>query len=440
MNRNHEVIIVGAGLAGLACAAHLKKHNISYVIFEGGDAVGGRIRTDSVDGFLLDRGFQVLLTAYPEAKRMFNYDKLDLQKYSPGALVRSNGKFHRISDPFREPEKALETLMSPIGNLSDKLHVARMRLTLMGQTIQQTLTAPETTTLEYLRGQGFSDAMIDQFFRPFFGGIFLEPHLETSSRKFAFLFRMFSAGDTAVPLLGMEELPKQLAQTLGMEHIHLNTEVSAVADNKVVVGKGETFNAPYVVLATNRRSLGNLLYDIDMEPTDRSTTCLYFAARKPPIEEPTLLLNGDGKGPINNLCVPSNISAAYAPEGQSLVSVTVIGTRPDNATLESSVREQLEDWFGSEVKDWRRLRTYRIDHALPRQNPPTNFLPQKYEVRPGTFVCGDHMSTGSINGALESGRMVAEAIVARSNALTQPHASSQSSAASADGASSSSAQ
>lgn len=436
MNRKNEVVIIGAGLAGLSCAAHLKKHDIPFVIFEGGDGVGGRIRTDAVDGFLLDRGFQVLLTAYPEASKAFDYDKLDLKPFSPGAMVRTNGRFHRVSDPFREPEKTFETLISPIGTFADKLHVARMRLTLTGQTVQQTLTAPETTTLAYLQDQGFSNAMIDKFFRPFFGGIFLEPQLETTSRKFAFFFKMFSQGDTAIPRLGMEELPKQLAAKVGMEKIHLNTEVSAVADRKIVTGKGETFEAPHIVLATSRMALGHLLYDIGLEPTDRSTTCLYFAADKPPIDDPILVLNGDPTGPINNLCVPSNISPNYAPKGKSLVCVTVIGTRRDNLSLEKAVRSQLEDWFGTDVRNWRHLRTYRIDHALPRQNTPTLFEKQKYEVRPNTYVCGDHMSTGSINGALESGRMVAELIVSKYSASAA--AVSQKTFSSPDTASSSS--
>ncbi len=142
MNNKYQVLIVGAGLAGLACAAHLKKQGISFLLLEGSDGVGGRVRTDEVDGFRLDRGFQVLLTAYPEAERLFDYKKLRLKNYTPGALVRSNGKFHRVSDPFREPDKTIETLMSPIGNLGDKLHVARLRLTLIGQTIHQTLTQP----------------------------------------------------------------------------------------------------------------------------------------------------------------------------------------------------------------------------------------------------------------------------------------------------------
>lgn len=418
MNRDYQVIIVGAGLAGLACGLHLQKQSIPFIILESSDAPGGRIRTDEVDGFLLDRGFQILLTEYPEAKKVFDYDKLNLKRFSPGALVRLGKKFHRVSDPFREPDKAIETLFAPIGTLGDKMNIARIRLTLLGQPIEKILTATEYTTMELLKLQGFSQSIIDKFFRPFFGGIFLESKLDTSSRKFEFFFRTFSDGDNVVPEKGMQELPKQLAEKIGLANIRLNTKVASVANQSVTTEDGEIYNAPYVVVATDRRAMGKILYDTDLKEDERSVTCLYFACDSAPIKEPILVLNGEKTGPINNLCVPSNISPAYAPSGQALVSVTVLGTRKDHNALEKAVRSQLEDWFGSDVKGWRRLRTYRIDNALPKQDPPTSFVENKNEVRPGIYVCGDHMNTGSINGALVSGREVAEMIAAR--ALAAP--------------------
>jgi phytoene dehydrogenase-like protein len=410
MSKDYEVVIIGAGLAGLACALHLKKRDIPFVILESSDAPGGRMRTDEVEGFLLDRGFQILLTDYPEAKAMLDYDKLELKAFSPGALVRFAKKFHRVSDPFREPDKALETLFAPIGSLGDKMNIARLRLTLTGQTINKILKAPESSTMDSLKHQNFSQEMIDRFFRPFFGGIFLERELETTSRNFEFYFRTFSTGDNVIPKSGMQEIPNQLAEKVGLSNIRFNTKVAAVANQTAITDDGEKFEAPHMVIATDRKALGQVLYDVEMSEDDRSVTCLYFACQKPPISEPILVLNGDSEGPINNLCVPSNVSPAYAPDGQSLVSVTVLGTRDDHDALEKEVRAQLEEWYGADVKTWRRLRTYRIDHALPKQNPPTSLVDNKYEVMPGIFVCGDHMSTASINGALESGRKVGELI------------------------------
>jgi phytoene dehydrogenase-like protein len=410
MNRDYQVVIVGAGLAGLACGLHLKKKNIPFIILESADAPGGRIRTDEVDGFLLDRGFQILLTEYPEARNIFDYEKLDLKPFSPGALVRLGKKFHRVTDPFREPDKALETLFAPIGTLTDKMNIAKIRLTLLGQSEEKILTATEYTTMELLKLQGFSQSIIDKFFRPFFGGIFLESKLETSSRKFEFFFRTFSRGDNVVPAKGMQELPNQLAEKLGLSNIKLNTRVTNITNHTVTTEDRETYEAPHVVIATDRRAMGKILYGTDLSEDDRSVTCLYFACDTPPIKEPILVLNGEKTGPINNLCVLSNVSSDYAPPGQALVSVTVLGTRKDHDALEKSVRSQLEEWFGRDVNGWRRLRTYRIDNALPKQNPPTSFVENKNEVRPGIYVCGDHMSTGSTNGALQSGREVAAMI------------------------------
>lgn len=410
MNRDYQVIIIGAGLAGLACGLHLQKKNIPFIILENSDAPGGRIRTDKVDGFLLDRGFQILLTEYPEARKLFDYEKLDLKPFSPGALVRLGKKFHRVTDPFREPDKALETLFAPIGTLTDKMNIAKIRLTLTGQPIEKILTATEYTTMELLKLQGFSQSIIDKFFRPFFGGIFLESKLETSSRKFEFFFRTFSGGDNVIPAKGMQELPNQLAEKLGLSNIKLNTRVTNVTNQTVTTEDGETYEAPHVVIATDRRAMGKILYGTDLSEDDRSVTCLYFACDTAPIKEPILVLNGEKTGPINNLCVPSNVSSDYAPPGQALVSVTVLGTRKDHNALEKAVRSQLEEWFGRDVKGWHRLRTYRIDNALPKQNPPTSFVENKNEVRPGVYVCGDHMSTGSLNGALQSGREVAAMI------------------------------
>ena len=412
MSRDYQVVIVGAGLAGLACGLELKKKDIPFIILESSDAPGGRIRTDEVDGFLLDRGFQILLTEYPEARKVFDYEKLNLKRFSPGALVRLGKKFHRVSDPFREPDKAIQTLFAPIGTLGDKMNIARIRLTLLGQPIDKILTATEYSTMELLKLQGFSQSIIDKFFRPFFGGIFLESKLETSSRKFEFFFRTFSDGDNVIPEKGMQQLPNQLADRVGLSNIKLNTKVASVTNNVVTTEDGEVYEAPHVVIATDRRAMGKILYKTDLNEDERSVTCLYFACDTAPIKEPILILNGEKTGPINNLCVQSNISPAYAPPGQALVSVTVLGTRKDHNALEKAVRTQLVDWFGTDVRTWRRLRTYRIDNALPKQNPPTSFVENKYEIRPGIYVCGDHMNTGSINGALVSGREVAEMISA----------------------------
>src|SRR4051794_30875830 len=172
-DRRFDVIVAGGGLAGLACARFLHQRGLDVKLLEASDAVGGRVRTDSVDGFLLDRGFQVLLTAYPEARRLLNYQSLKLRTFSPGALIRMDGKFHRISDPFRQPWTLPATHFSAVGNLKDKLRIARLRRHVLAGSIDEIFQRPETSSLDALLEFGFSDRIIGSFFRPFFGGIFL---------------------------------------------------------------------------------------------------------------------------------------------------------------------------------------------------------------------------------------------------------------------------
>jgi phytoene dehydrogenase-like protein len=407
-----DVLIVGAGLAGLCCARRLHQDGARFLILEASDSVGGRIRTDMVEGFRLDRGFQVFLTSYPEAKRQLDYHALRLKPFQPGALIRSRGKFHQLADPWRRPSAVFPSMLSPIGSFADKLRVARLRFRVLRGSIEDRCRDPETTTLQALREGGFSDSMIDRFFRPFLGGIFLDGDLLTSSRMFQFVFRMFSLGEACLPEEGMEAIPRQLASTLPIESIRLGAKAAHVRSNGVTLESGEELHAKKVVVATDAAGAGSLLGHA--EPVGwQGVTCLYFSAPMPPVEQPILALNGDGAGPINNLCVPTTVAPSYGPTGSSLVSVTALGARPDADALQAEVQTQLKDWFGAQAEGWRHLRTYRIPHALPRQFPPALAVMERPVRTPsGVYVCGDHRDNASINGAMVSGRRCAESLLA----------------------------
>ena len=405
-----EVLIVGAGLAGLCCARELHRRGIPVRILEASDGVGGRIRTDLVDGFRLDRGFQVFLTAYPEAQRVLDYPALRLRPFLPGALVRVGGKFHPLADPWRRPVAAVRSLVGPVGSFADKVRVARLRSNALTGSIEDRFRDPETTTLDALKAGGFSDAMVDRFFRPFLGGIFLEPELKTSSRMFRFVFRMFSQGEACLPADGMAAIPRQLAAGLPPERIRLGVRVAEVRADAVRLDTGETVPARAVVVAADGPAAARLLGG-DIPAAAQGVTCLYFAAPRPPVEEPVLVLDGEGRGPVNNLCVPTAVAPTYGPPGASLVSATVLGVPSDEDRLRSEVRDQLAGWFGPAVDDWRHLRTYRIPYALPRQVPPALAVPERpVRWQPGVYLCGDHRDNASINGAMASGRRAAEAI------------------------------
>jgi phytoene dehydrogenase-like protein len=408
--QNADVIVVGAGLAGLSCALHLRSAGLSTLVLEASDDVGGRVRTDVVDGFKLDRGFQVLLTAYVEAARVLDFAELELETFDPGALVWIAGAFHRVSDPRRRPTELAATLRAPVGSLGDKLALGKLRFQLEKTDREGRSRRPEVTTLDALRNAGIGEKMIERFFRPFLGGIFLEGDLQTSSRMFEFVFRAFAKGDAALPAQGMGAITKQLADRVGRPSIRTQAEVAAVDGNGVTLASGARLSSRSLVVATDGPSAAQLLPELTA-PRSCSVTCCYYAADDPPVAEPRLVLNGGCEGPVNNLCVPSQVAPSYAPPGASLVSATVLGNpKAANAQLDGEVRAQLKTWFGGQVKDWRHLGTYRIAHALPAQ-PVGAVGAREVRLRPGIYVAGDHRETASIEGGLVSGRRAAEAVL-----------------------------
>jgi phytoene dehydrogenase-like protein len=407
-----DVLIVGAGLAGLCCARRLHQANVSFQILEADTAVGGRIRTDTVDGFLLDRGFQVFLPSYPEAQQLLDYPSLKLHAFYPGSLIRYQGNFHRLADLWRRPQALFATLFNPAATLGDKLRIARLRADVLRSSLDELYQRPESSTLQNLQRRSFSPAIIDRFFRPFFGGIFLERDLSTSSRHFEFLFRMFSLAQASLPAQGMEAIPRQLASHLPADSIRTGMRATEIAPGTVVLANGERLQARAVVVAVEGSAAAQLVPDLPPRAT-HSVWCLYYAADKAPVTEPILVLNGDGIGPINNLCVPNTAAATYAPSGAALVSVTVLDpTSYTSDTLEPAVRQQLLDWYGTAVQGWRHLSTYHIKHALPEQThlnaEDPGYAPRRAA---GLYVCGDYCQSASINGAMASGRHTAEAVL-----------------------------
>ena len=381
-----DVTVIGAGLAGLACARHLTAAGVTVEVHEAARVVGGRVRTDVVDGVLLDHGFQVFNTAYPEARRVLDLGALDLRAFTSGALVRYGEKLHRVGS-WRDPGWAVQGATAPIGSLLSKAAVARLGAEDALLPMTRLRTRPETSTRERLRSAGVSDTTVERFLQPFLSGVFLEPDLDTSSRFFDLVWRSFARGTQAVPATGMGAIPSQLAKGLD---VRLGSHVTELPDGPVVVATDPVTAAGLTGLDA---------------PVMRSGTTLYHLADEPPVDAGAIVLDGERSGPVSSSVVLTNVAPSYAP-GRVLVSSTVVAPTAD----ESAVRAHLSRLYGVETARWEHVATYEIRQALPSMAPPLQ-VRKPVAVRPGVWVAGDWRDTASIQGALVSGRRAAEAVL-----------------------------
>jgi phytoene dehydrogenase-like protein len=414
MSEARRVVVVGAGLSGLVCARTLQRAGQEVHLYEASDGVGGRVRTDALDGFLLDRGFQVLFTAYPAIQREMNLDALQLHAFDPGALIYWNGKRHLLADPFRMPSQAFAAATSPLFGMGDKMKVARLRTLLMGKTIEEIFAMPDQTIEGYLREFGFSGDFLDNFIRPFYGGIFLERELSTSARMFAFVFKMLSEGDTALPERGMGALGTQLASDLLPGTLHLNAPVRELARRNgqvagVVLEDGATVDADRVVIATEADMAASLT-GLNLPTERRASTCLYFAVPEAFYPDKLILLF-TGKHLVNNATLLTNVAPSYAPPGKHLLSVTALGNPElSDAELARQAQRELQGFLPeANPEDWHLLRVYRIHWAQFAQ--PVGIwerLPAPQTEHPGLILAGEITVSSSLHGALEAGARAAQ--------------------------------
>ncbi len=420
-----HILVIGAGVAGLTCARTLLRAGHRVTLLEADDDVGGRVRSDRVEGFTLDRGFQVLFTAYPAARRQLNYHDLDLCAFDPGAIICSGGQRSVLTDPLRDHDPgailaaALTMAISPL----DKLRTLALAVELRGQSIDALLAGEDRSTEEYLRGRGFSTAAVERFFRPFYGGIFLDRSLSTSAKCFKFDFKMLSDGETVVPSRGMGDISQQLAAELrGAGSVRLNTPVAALAvDGPRVTGAllddGSRFEADAVVIATPAPEAARLS-GLPTPAAYLGTVNLYFAGPEPVYKGKKLLLNGEADAFVNNAVQISNVALGYSPPGEHLLSATVLDVPPlDDEELFARALADLRRLFAGDgaaqraLDGYRPLRLYRIPYGQFTQPPGIHpGLPDNASGRPGLFFAAEFTEASSINAAMISGEKCAAAI------------------------------
>jgi len=426
-----DCIVIGAGLAGLACGRTLTAAGKRVRLVEAADRAGGRVATDTVAGFRVDRGFQVYLDAYPEGQRFLRHADLAFGRFEPGALVASGGRLLPVSDPWRRPLTALRSVLTGVVGVGDGLRTARLRRDVIrgvrrGQIDPAAVaSADERTTRAALAARGFSPRFIELFFEPFFGGVFLERELTTAAPVFEFTFAMFSLGRACLPAGGMAAIPEQLAAGLPAGCLQTGRSVAGIepvasGGGVVVLADGSRLAADSIVVATAADAAARLvpagLLHHWQPPAFKGTRLVAFATDQQPACGSTLIVSAEpaGVGPIDNLTVPSAVAAGYAPSGQSLVYVSVRGDwegSPDE--LADAICRQAAGWLGPQAMRWRQLTTVPVPRALPVETPEVRLArPKNARCAPGLFLCGDHLTTASINGALMAGRQVAEELLA----------------------------
>lgn len=398
-----DVAVVGAGLAGLRAARELARRGLSVTVLERSDAVGGRVRSDRVDGLTLDRGFQVLNTAYP-ALACVDLGALDLRAFVHGALVRTGGRIVTVADPLRSPLAIAGTITAPIGGIADKARLLALAARDGLGPAAVLKGARERTTAAELTQRGFSPTMVETFLRPFLTGVFLDRDLGTSSTLFHLVWRAFARGRQALPACGMGALPDQLAGGLPPDAVRLESPVTAVSPTEVTLAGGAIVPARAVVVATEGPAAAALVPGLDVPPY-RGVTTYYHLADRAPTDVAAILLDGDAATPVVNSVVLTNAAPGYASGGRVLVSTSVLGVDDD----EPGVRRHLTALWGVDTDRWTFVRSYSIAHALPEQPPPLA-LRRPARLPGGVYVAGDHRDTASVQGALVSGRRVARAV------------------------------
>ncbi len=402
------IVIVGAGLAGLTCAKHLHRQGREFVILDASDRLGGRLKTDAIGGYRFDRGFQVHFTAYPAALAELDSRALELNRFAHGAYIWWNNKLHRL-----DRDDPVEAAFCKVFGLGDKLRMRSLSAELADKSTSEIWHEEETTTETFLRRYGFTDAYIDRFARPFFGGVFLDRSLSTSSRMFQFIWKMIDEGEVTIPRLGMEAIPQQIASNIPAERFRMNTTVtelvkSAGAVTGVKLASGEILDAEHVVVATESFAASKLT-GCPTPIGSRGTICMYFEVPHQLVYGNFIILNGTGKGLINMVVPVTNICPDAAPAGKFVVSVNIIGgSDKDDSGLLHEIQDELRSWPAEwRPEDWKLLQTYRLAHAqFPQGIGVLDSLSSESGV-PGLSLAGDYTRQSSINGALESGAAAA---------------------------------
>ncbi|SDG85634.1 NAD(P)/FAD-dependent oxidoreductase [Psychroflexus sediminis] len=404
--QKQKIAIVGAGLSGLVAAINLEQAGFKPQIFEATDRVGGRVKTDYRDGHIFDHGFQVLLKQYPATQKYLNYDLLELQDFYPGAVIYKEGHQNKIGDPLRQVSLLWPTLISKIGSVADKLKVLKLNTELKKKSFDDIFLAEEKTTLQYLQDYGFSNKIIQNFFKPFFTGIFLEHELKTSSRKFEFVYKMFGEGSAAIPKKGIQAIPNQLMAQLKHTKIHFNTPVESIQDQEIAFKNGSIETFDFVIIATEASHLISNLKN--QQTLWKSVDNYYVSVKQRNFKEPMIALIADENALVNNIYYVSKPDAEEHVLSVSIVKPHVLSQEE----LKETITQDLKSYAEIDTIDFKQF--YHIEKALPILKTVSYMLPKtETQLKDQVFLAGDYLANGSINAAMLNGESAAQAVISK---------------------------
>lgn len=413
MTHAHDVVIVGAGLAGLAAARELSIHGVDVVVLEKAETVGGRVRTDRRDGLQLDHGFQLYNPAYPEAARVLDHEALELCAFTPGVIALTDHGPMRLGDPRRRPRWVVDALSGRTGGLAGKLRFASYAWQTSRASRQDRASREDMTAEVALLSAGVDPTLMETVLRPFLSGVFLEDRLHTSRKFLDLVLTSFVKGTPALPSRGMQAIPEQLRDALPEGTVQTSVTVASVDPGRVTTDQGD-HTARAVIVASDPVTAEALLPRLSVPAGHGVTTFYYLSDGDPALladGEPILLVDGRrSHGPVVNTTVLTHAAPSYASDGRTLVSASALGLRT-SAEDELAVRNHLAQLYGVGTRSWDLVGTYPIPYALPAMDVPLD-THRPVNLGDGLFVAGDHRDTASIQGAMVSGRRTADAVLA----------------------------
>lgn len=410
MNKAYDAIIIGGGVSGLIAAKELEAYHLNTLLIDSEPQAGGRLKTDRLDGFQLDHGFQVLLSAYPMVKKHLDLSQLECEAFESGAYCFDTKKGFEVLDVKRNPAAYLKMAFSPIGSFGDKLKVAKLRREVLHKTEEEIYNEPDTSTLSFLQQYGFSDKIIDRFFKPFFGGIFLEHQLETSSRQFQYIFKMFAQGEALLPKKGIAAIAEQLKGQLQRTEFRFNSKVKSILGQAVQLEDGTEFQAKQIIIAGDPSAI---MPQYQSDVSWNSTLQLYFSGPKGPLSRKKIGLSFSKDGLISNVACLSQVQPSYGNGQSELYQVSLREElKASEQEMVEKIKRELQLIVGNGLRDWKFLRSYHVRHSLPRLSNLAYERPfEESRLADGIYIAGDHLLNPSLNAAMLSGELAAKALI-----------------------------